>query len=390
MYSPPADPDPERLALVFSILRSREAGESYHEIARDLGLSPGGAHHLANDLLKAREEAARGLVRQPSRYHKGHQPDPFVVLGELRADMRRTEPLLCRYPDPDDVIDRAINDGDRIYDDSRGRVVRALSGEAAGDVADELTAIDGAYTELLELAHRLDATLQSEVDAGSVLNVFHADLLLIAEVTGADISEPAEAWVEHERSLRPIAPPARGPERKRLGKEEQRSRDEAIVRARSAGTPENSVAHAHGISKRQVRRIVANFRHHHSGAAPAAIAAVEEAVDKVDAEIAELQDVLVEEDLSPTRRDEAARLMARSEGRKLEIYRVSGLLSPDTYRAATAARQGAHLDLVPKLNAGIREVLGRHGIDEEIIDEVADRVIADAGIEIGGGGEIAA
>jgi len=51
--------------------------------------------------------------------------------------------------------------------------------------------------------------------------------------------------------------------------------------------------------------------------------------------------------VTPSKKAKLAAQMAGLEGRRIDIYRNSGILSPDTYAAASAATNRTRLDLLP-------------------------------------------
>jgi len=140
-----------------------------------------------------------------------------------------------------------------------------------------------------------------------------------------------------------------------------------------------SVAVAHGITVRQVSRIVKGHRGASSGASPAALAAIEKAVAQVDGEAEE-----IEEGVTPAKKARLAAKMAGLDSRRIDIYRSSGLLSPDTFAAASAGAKRARFDLLPEVNAAIREALTEREVDGEIIESVIDRVMKAAGVRLPG------
>lgn len=375
----PAPPDPER-DLAFSVLRGREAGATYRSIAYDLGLSPGKAQHLVKDLVKARQQAAWALTRPPSRRYRAHRPEPGEVLGRLRDDMLAIEQLLTGYPDEESIFEDAIAAGDRVFFDAAATIRRVLAGIDDVDVAGELASIEVAFVELLLLAHKLDPTLRDEVDAGEVLATFHRDLEVLAGVTGSDLGDLADSWKDRESRLRPTGNPPLPSSKAPMGREKRRSRNEAIVRARLSGTPANMVAEGFGISTRQVRRVMVEHRAGSFGAAPAAIAAAEEAVEGITRQID--QHAASGEGATAQERAVLAREALALHDARVEIYRQAGLLTHGAIRTAAAAAAGARCDQLAEINGAIRKSLTAHGIEREVIEDVIDQVIEVSGVEV--------
>jgi hypothetical protein len=192
---------------------------------------------------------------------------------------------------------------------------------------------------------------------------------------------------ERVRRAAPAEEPQRNEKKARskcLSATERRAgRNDRIVMARLSGMPEAAVASTFDLSIRQIRRILADHRRRRGLVAPVAVKAMEDAHSRFNEALSEADDArAVAEDPEfrmqlLERRTAAIRELSESLGLAGAVSPFRFAFGPRTQAADKVDRQ----DRARRINEGIRRVLARVDVSDDVTERVVDEVMKGLDLE---------
>jgi hypothetical protein len=160
-------------------------------------------------------------------------------------------------------------------------------------------------------------------------------------------------------------------------------RNERIVTARLGGASVGDVAAAEGLSRRQVRRIMAEHRSGRHVAAPAALEVMDEAVCAIRRELAQIDEVTDDDDDDPATRIRLGAERIGLLGSYVSVLRNGGWLSPEGVAQARKDAPGIAAlreEFATEANQRLRRLFGEIGVPDEVAEAAYDQVIIAAGM----------
>jgi hypothetical protein len=390
-----ADAVDETRASEREALWLRKRGEHYRAIGRALGCSGGQAHHKVRAAHERALEDAYDLLRPPGRDAEPSPERAAQLLDRLALDFRRVRRVTENHLDPssdtatDVVARRRVARFEAAFAKGLGQLTaRADALEAASSRAGKKRGADKglcrrverSFAGLFGVAAELDAVLREHVSEEFVRAVFGRDLAELAAILEIECTPapplPARFCLTESDEL--PEPPAVA-----LDAEARWRRNERIVTARLGGASVGEVAAAEGLSRRQVRRIMAEHRSGRHLASPAALEVMDEAVYAIRRELAQIDEVTDDDDDDPATRIRLGAERIGLLGNYVSVLRNGGWLSPEGVAQARKDAPGIAAlreEFASEANQRLRRLFGEVGVPDELAEAAYDEVIIAAGM----------